>query len=399
MPAPTHPYNYIVYHDSAGYHAEHSDGTPLPGTPQPTPDSVIQIALDQLFLGGPSQKGPGHIYIQTADPAAYDLSPDFTGFNVSSFTRITMDPTTVLRVPSSYEGPVFRLRSDDHVGIEEVIIDGGDLRQQSGSQKFIGILLESAGTVITSPTNPTPGVFFNRITNTVIRGAAIGIKLSITGPGGWINGNAFQSAKMFGCGVFIDFDIPDNFYPHPIPGNGAEGRLGIHYNHFDDVQCQSDASVSVGIRNIRHIGNMFVDVKIWDVPTTALSATIHQDATNTIILGGILTNRFQDNGQFTKIFDQWQGVKLGNDIALAAATRIGTSSSEPLAFFGNAPVTQQAPSTSGGVAGNNYGPTERDMLNAVYNALRTYGLLGTPTFLPPKIHLLASEEPRNENGF
>jgi hypothetical protein len=120
---------------------------------------------------------------------------------------------------------------------------------------------------------------------------------------------------------------------------------------------------------------MFVDVKIWDVPSTALSATVHQDATNTIVLGGILTDRFQDNGQFTKIFDQWQGLKLGNDIAIPAKTTIGSSPSEPLGFFGQPPVVRQPRSASEETAGSSYGSTERDMLNAAYGALRAYGLI------------------------
>jgi hypothetical protein len=335
-----------------------------------------------LFLGDSTQKGPGHVYIQTADPDVYHLSPDFTGFNVSSFTRITMDPTTILRVPSAYTGPVFHLRATDQdpiqgkVEVREVIIDGGRIQQEGDSGQCIGILLENASITITSSDNPTPGVFFNKVMNTVIEGAAIGIQLSVTGPGGWINSNSFQSVKMYSCSVFIDFAIPDGFYPHPEPGQGANGLLGTHNNHFDDVQCQSLNGLTVaGVQNIRHIGNTFIDVKIWDIPAGAFSANVHKDATNTLILGGILTNSFQDDGQFTKIFDLYQGLKVGNDTAIPAATRIGTSPPELLAFFGNTPVPQQPRSASGETAGNSYGSTEQDMLNAVYQALRAYGLL------------------------
>jgi hypothetical protein len=161
----------------------------------------------------------------------------------------------------------------------------------------------------------------------------------------------------------------------PTAGMGAEERFGIHRNHFHDVQCQCDQGTSVGVRNIRHIGNMFVDVKVWDIPQSASSSTIHQDATNTLIVGGIMTNSFQDNGQFTKILDEWQGLQIGNDIAIPAAAIIGSSPPEPVGFFGTAPVTQQAGSASGQNAGNSYGPTEQDMLNAVYSALKAYGLI------------------------
>ena len=60
---------------------------------------------------------------------------------------------------------------------------------------------------------------------------------------------------MINCGVFIDFDIPPGYYPRPIPGSGATETVGIHRNHFNDLQCQSDAGLIIGLqfgRSLQH---------------------------------------------------------------------------------------------------------------------------------------------------
>ena len=101
-----------------------------------------------------------------------------------------------------------------------------------------------------------------------------------------------------------------------------------------------------------------------------------------------MTNQcFADNGAYTKIFDMYQGCKIGNDINLEIpsskpcpqpppTTRIGMSKSERIGFFGNSPVTQQPGTGSGESAGAAYGSKEQQMLQNVYDALKAYGLLG-----------------------
>ena len=69
-----------------------------------------------------------------------------------------------------------------------------------------------------------------------------------------------------------------------------------------------------GIKDIRHDGNTFIDVKVWDIQSGAISSNTHEHATGTIIIGGVMTNQlFTDQGKYTKIFDEWQGFKLGVD--------------------------------------------------------------------------------------
>ena len=50
---------------------------------------------------------------------------------------------------------------------------------------------------------------------------------------------------------------------------------------------------------------------------------------------------FTDNGQYTKIFDQWQGFKFGNDLNRALSTiRLGVSSNDKIGFFNKNPSPQ-----------------------------------------------------------
>ena len=100
-----------------------------------------------------------------------------------------------------------------------------------------------------------------------------------------------------------------------------------------------------------------------------------------------MTNQcFADNGAYTKIFDMYQGCKIGNDINLEIpsskpcpqpppTTRIGMSKSERIGFFGNSPVTQQPGTGSGEWQVLLMDQKEGQMLQNVYDALKAYGLL------------------------
>ena len=53
-------------------------------------------------------------------------------------------------------------------------------------------------------------------------------------------------------------------------------------------------------------------------------------------------------------------------------TKIGTTTSQKLGFFGKTPVVQ--PTMGAATAGSSYTSTEQAMLQAVYNAVRNLGL-------------------------
>lgn len=59
-------------------------------------------------------------------------------------------------------------------------------------------------------------------------------------------------------------------------------------------------------------------------------------------------------------------------VGTSTGTKIGTSSSQKLGFFGAAPVVR--PTMGSATAGSSYTATEQSMLQAVYNAVRNLGL-------------------------
>jgi hypothetical protein len=381
-----YPFTYIIYTKNlpnphtgnieAHYYAQKFDGTLLPMSGSTIPDPVIQTALDQTTQ---DNTAPGHIYIQDG---TYNLSSSFQGFNVKSNTRLTLGPTAYLNVPNSFNGYVFKLESlnDD---VCNSIIDGGYIREtipDGGSAKrlWTGILLHASADV-----PRMKGVLFNKFMNTMIYDANIGIKLLVDGQQGFVNANSFQFLKMCQNNIFIDFDMRQDL--EDKYGRGDE-TFGIHRNHFENLECQSGTNTICGVQNIRHVGNTFIDVKVWDIQKGATS-NIHHHATNTIIIAGLMTNQcFTDSGAYTKIFDMYQGCKIGNDINLETpsskpcsqpppTTQIGMSTSEKIGFFGKSPVTQQPGASPGESAGAAYGSKEQQMLQKVYNGLKAYGLL------------------------
>lgn len=68
-------------------------------------------------------------------------------------------------------------------------------------------------------------------------------------------------------------------------------------------------------------------------------------------------------------------IQDANNISLGTTngTQFGTSASQKLAFYGVTPVVQQTGGTK--TAAATYGSNEQTMLQTVYNALRTFGLL------------------------
>ena len=260
MPTPSQAFTYIVYKDGNNTVAQKSDNSnPITNI---NPDVVInQVLQDPGPLDYPNgiRAGPGYIYV--AD-GVYDLSPSFQGFNLRSFTTLTFAPQAVLRVDATFTGSVFILESGGGAPVSDWTIDGGDIRQRgSPSQRgWTGILLHGVG---------NGGVLFNKIMNSIIRSANIGIQVVATSDpnappdrlgidGGWVNGNLFQGLKMWQNNIFIDFQM-DGVYQ-------ADTQItGMHRNRFMNIECQSGSNTTYGVRNIRHFGNSFMNVNIWDI--------------------------------------------------------------------------------------------------------------------------------------
>jgi hypothetical protein len=97
------------------------------------------------------------------------------------------------------------------------------------------------------------------------------------------------------------------------PYQGGQST-GIHRNRFMNIECESGLNIIEGVRNIRHFGNSFINVNIWNIDNDgqtpkAITSNIHQDATGTIIISGIMTNQnFSNQGKATKIIDENNGL-------------------------------------------------------------------------------------------
>jgi hypothetical protein len=263
--------------------------------------------------------GPGHIYIRDG---IYKMGRSFRGFNIKSSTMITLGPQALIRVPDladGYSGYVFGLEPIPGSTVSNCTIDGGVI-EEVGNE---GVPPKRKWTAIMLKGNHS-GVLFNKFMNTVIINADTGIRLEAHNTrrgkkGGWVNGNSFQFLKMWHHRTFVDFAMFG-----PYTGDVS----GINRNHFMNLECQSinghrgDPDIfttAYGVKNIKHVGNTFIDVNIWDfpdfyptqpqIPTDAKIANVTNDATSTIIIGGTMTrtdfsntNRnFEDKGSATKI--------------------------------------------------------------------------------------------------
>lgn len=312
---PHQPFTWTIYKTdpfsptSLTFGQKNDGSSPISGTA----DDIIHTVLqDHGPLNDPqgTLAGPGRIYI---DRGIYGLTGSFSGFNVRSHTAIILDPQARILVPSAYRGSVFKFESSNAVGnCVGCIIDGGEITEAQPQQKgWTAILLNGTGTG-----ERTPGVLFNKFTNMAIRSAKIGILLQAVSDadpqdrqglprsdmqgiwGGWVNGNSFESIKMWDCEIFIAFNMVNMYRQNTQV-------TGIHRNRFLNIECQSTANTTYGVRDIRHFGNSFINVNVWDAPAEATISNVHPDSRGTIIISGIMTGQsFVDRGVSTKIMDE-----------------------------------------------------------------------------------------------
>lgn len=211
--------------------------------------------------------------------------------NLLTQMTLTFESGATLWVPNGYDQHVIGIIDAK----QNIRVSGGFIREQQApndaQRQWQGIrMLESTG-------GGGPRIANNTIEGVEIWDADVAIKLLITHPQGWINGNLFRDIVMFRSNIFIDFDME-------IPNTGANG---FNRNLFINVIGQSTPNTAVGVRNIRHRANVFLEVKVWDlinVNASGNDATIHPDASDTIILGGSITgHNFEDQGRGTQIID------------------------------------------------------------------------------------------------
>ena len=136
-PVPQQPFAYIIYQKGLETVAQKYNGSnPIHN---PISEVVIQSALDDpgpLVYPLGVRAGPGHIHILDG---VYDLSSSFQGFNLKSFTTLTLSPQAVLRVPNGYTGHVFKLESSAGRGVSDCPVDGGEIMEKGPSPHGLGL--------------------------------------------------------------------------------------------------------------------------------------------------------------------------------------------------------------------------------------------------------------------
>lgn len=295
------PFSYIIYKRGSETIAQKYGGNDQIHSTRPE-EVIKRVLSDPGPADDPNaiRSGPGHVYIRDG---VYAMETAFTGFDLRSYTTLTLGPQAILRVPSGYSGYVFRLQSNG-VAIRNCMVNGGFIEETNPPErKWVGISLHGI----------SDGVFFNKFSNMHISNAGNGIELKAsstqlppTNPnfgtkGGWVNANSFESLTLWQNKVFIDFVMDGEYKP------GTQS-IGIHRNRFINLECQSGPHTTHGIRNIKHYGNSFIAVNVWDISGSgpgAITSNIDQQAEGTLILSGIMTGQnFTDHGTNTKVIDE-----------------------------------------------------------------------------------------------
>jgi hypothetical protein len=78
----------------------------------------------------------------------------------------------------------------------------------------------------------------------------------VTGDQGFINANTFEFLRVWGAGVGVDFAAPAAYQV-------GQEAFGILYNHFSDLQFQTEAPLyQMGIQNVTGVHNAFTEVSV-----------------------------------------------------------------------------------------------------------------------------------------
>jgi hypothetical protein len=145
---------------------------------------------------------------------------------------------------------------------------------------------------------------FNKISNTVVTNAGVGIEIDVSGQKGYINSNTFEFLRLWAGRTFIQFNLSEN-------RQVVQGNSPIMSNLFSNIHCECQAAdadpqhpyvqTQIGIANVVGEKNTFFEVNVWDIQraiANAKSLEITNRALNTLIIGGLFAV-LDDHGQNT----------------------------------------------------------------------------------------------------
>jgi hypothetical protein len=267
---------YYLYNSTTGAIISNSD----PGT-------IFQTALT----------AGGSVFVKDG---TYTFSGSFAGldFPVNPVRcHFQMSPNAFLTVPNGYTGYIFRMvNGSGAIGCSNNTLEGGLLQEAGTPQRlWTGIILHGTG----STQNV---VFQNTIKKIQINYPKYGIHFYCDGSGTSIISNYIEEMIIYGAtnGFIFEMSVAYN-----------TGINGFHRNRFTNCIIQYTSEVpsdGIAIKDIMHRENSFIGIYTVDyVGASRATATIHADASDTLILGGTMTAlNYVDNSttKTTKIIDQ-----------------------------------------------------------------------------------------------
>lgn len=265
------PYLYCVYRDGSTCYCQNMQTGQIESSGSASvPETIFQYAIDNATKSS--------IYFA---PGTYTASTGFTGLAFTGTNRevtLVMDQGFLLQLRTGYTGDLFTISTfGNH-------IHGGKFAENS-AQSRLWTAYHMLGE------NDHLGPSGNVISGAYVRYAGVGVKMEIVGASAFNNNNAIQDIyfDQFAKGVeFVD------------DGLGGD----IDWNHFRNMGLQTYASSTYGFKDITGSSNLFLDNKVWDATGSCVTANILSTASDTIIIGGIMTNlNFSDLGARTVILE------------------------------------------------------------------------------------------------
>ena len=153
------------------------------------------------------------------------------------------------------------------------------------------------------------GVYFNKIAETEVALASVGISIVVDELLGFVNSNTLEFLRMANCQNFVSFEMAALDYTTGIP---------VWANRFAELQleCNNTVRTTIAIRNVVGRQQEFDSVKVWNIQRGAaapgkadpLTLEVSAQAENTLVIGGVLaggfvaSNNFEDNGRNITVF-------------------------------------------------------------------------------------------------
>jgi hypothetical protein len=311
----------LIWDTIEGQNVTNDPTDPNLKAPTSPPEDAIQFALN-LGWNADHTRGPGDVYISAG---VYEIgfnNNKFAGLSVRNFTTLKLDPNAEIVVPNGYKNSAFVLAADDASGVNNTIIDGGWVHEDQNPRGVNGPPTEAQGLWTAFHligVSGSDGVYFNKIMNTRVDNARVGVLLEI-GPDSanganlsFVNSNTFDGLRLIACGNFVNFALAKpigDYNPNPVWGNTFTGlRCEVQCAEVNASCNQKNifnpVATTVGINNVLGNRNSFIDVQVWDIQRAGPNGkkmVVTPDADSTLFVGGILYEAPNDFGSHTTTY-------------------------------------------------------------------------------------------------